>query len=344
MKLLNGYIAHWVSRDGNVILSKNNSIFKYSSNDKQINEIIKLDYSYNLQNLLVKGLIKRLLRGGVHNIIKIDGRLIIFFDQRIIVVENNCIVSIYNIKTCKRPLNVCIHPISNHIYWGDYIASSERVPINIYCSTDSGASWKIIYTFPVNSIRHIHNIIYDEIRDIFFILTGDRDDESGIWMTRDFNKIEPMLIGKQKYRATSLIVKNDYMIIPTDTELEQNYIQKYIFDDKSLTQLFDIPSSSISAKKLASFSFVSTMVEPSIINTTKYSHVFVSENDTNWSKLFTVKKDMFSGKYFQYSSIQIPNYENAYDGEYFYFNLVNTKGMSGLLIFSRNEIRESLKI
>lgn len=343
MKLLKGYRAHWVSRNGDVILSKNNKIFKYNSIDQKVNRIIKLHYNNKYLDMINKGLLRRLLRGGIHSIVKIENRLIVFFDSRIFVVNKNEIKSSYDIKTCRRPLNVCLHPINNNVYWGDYVASTNRMPINIYCSKDSGTSWNIVFTFPENSIRHIHNIIYDEIRHIYLILTGDKDNESGIWVTKDFHKIDPLLIGKQKYRATSLIVKNDYYIIPTDTEIERNYIQKFEIKNSSIQQIAEIPSSSIGARTIAGYSFVSTMVEPSIVNNTNIVNLYVSEDDAKWSKIFSAKKDFFSGKYFQYASLQIPEYEYNYAENFFYFNLMNTKKGSSVIIFTEDEIREVLK-
>lgn len=342
MKILKGYKAQWIANDGSVLLSKNNILFEYNPLNKKIDELLRLDYNNKALNLIGKGLVERVSRGGVHHVIKLKERIIIFFDNRILTLDGDELVSMYHIKTCKRPLNICVHPKYRDIYWGDYIASSERVPINIYCSKDDGLSWDIVFTFPDNTIRHIHNIIFDEIRCEYLILTGDEDNESGIWATKDFNKVEPILIGQQQYRATSLIVKNDYYVLPTDTEIEQNYIQKFDINNKSIQPILDVPSSSIDAKEISGYSFVSLMVEPSKVNITKSVNLYVSDDDTIWSKIFSVKKDILSGKYFQYASIQIPKYEYKYNGRNFYFNLINTNGGSGVLILNSDDIRQSL--
>jgi len=342
MKILKGYKAQWIADNGKAILSKNNRLFKYNPLNSRIEEFIQLDYDNKILNVVSKSLLERLLRGGIHHVIKLNDRIIIFFNNRIYTLEKNKLVVRHHIKSCKRPLNICVHPNNKEICWGDYVASSQRVPINIYCSNDGGITWNIVFTFPEKSIRHIHNIIYDAFRSEYLILTGDEDNESGIWATKDFNKIEPIVIGEQRYRATSLIVKNDYLIIPTDTEIEQNFIQKYEFINKSIQQIKKIPSSSIGAKTISGYSFVSLMVEPSSLNKTKKVDLYVSEDDIKWSKVFSVKKDAFSGKYFQYASIQIPNYENNYASELFYFNLINTRGGSGVLVLDKDDIRESL--
>lgn len=338
MKHLANYKAHWIISDGNAIVSKRSTVYKYDYRNNSFEKIIKLKYSNYFSGLVNRGILERLLRGGIHHILKIDRTYIIFFDRSIITLLNSKIQSVYNVETCKRPLNICINPVNKHIYWGDYVAGRERMPINIYRSKNKGKSWEIIYTFQPGIIRHIHNIIYDRFQNHYWILTGDTDRESGIWMTNDFKEISPIFYGSQKFRATSLIPLNDGLIIPTDTELEENHIQYYSYSDKTLNAIKKIPGSSIDAIQINGISFISTMVEPSPINKSKYVKLYGSLKNKKWYELLSFKKDILPGKYFQYPLINLPNYENNYTSDHYYFNVRNTAKNNGILIYSKDEL------
>ena len=338
MKLIKGYKVHWVFASGDALLSKSRDIYKYSHMANNLELICQLDYSKSIQNIINKGLFERVLRGGIHHILSINDHILTFFDRSIFLIKLNKIEKVFNITTCKRPLNVCINPINNHIYWGDYNASRNRYPVNIYRSTNYGRDWEIVYTFPTGQVRHVHNIIYDDYRGCYWILTGDNDSESGIWKTRDWKTLVPFLQGSQKYRATSIIPLENQLVIPTDTEYEHNYIQLYSFKNERIDIIYNLPNSAIGAKMINNISFVSTMYEKSPINKKKFITLNCSINNKDWYILTSQKKDHLSPKYFQYPSIKIPEYENNYSGDIFYFNAFGTRDFNGVIIYSKKDI------
>lgn len=338
MRQLPGYKAHWINQDGNAIVSKGSIVYRYDYKNDSLDKIVELQYNNKFFGIVNRGILEKLFRGGIHHILNIYNTYVIFFDRKIITLSDSEIQSIYNIQTCKRPLNVCINPVNKHIYWGDYIAGKERLPINIYRSKNKGKDWEIVYTFQSGVIRHIHNIIYDIHQNHYWILTGDTDHESGIWMTKDFKKMAPIFYGSQKYRATALIPLNDGLVIPTDTELEENHIQYYSYSENTLHSILEIPSSSIDAKQINGISFISTMVEPSLINKSKNVRLYASLNNKNWTELLSIKKGFLSGKYFQYSLINFPYYDNNYLNNNYYFNIRNTVGDNGIVIYLKNEL------
>ncbi|MFC1785494.1 hypothetical protein ACFL0J_07710, partial [Candidatus Neomarinimicrobiota bacterium] len=158
---MKNYKAHWIFNNGNAILSKNTTIYTYNFEENSYAKIKKLKYNSSTLQFINRGIIERLLRGGIHHVLFIKGNYIVFFNSKIITISSLKLKSIYNIRTCKKPLNVCYNPLNNTIYWGDYIATNKALPINIYCSKDNGKNWDIVYTFSLGTIRHIHNIIYD---------------------------------------------------------------------------------------------------------------------------------------------------------------------------------------
>lgn len=338
MRFLKKYKVHWVYNDGNAIISKNTTIYKYNFEENSFKIIKRFNYSKSIMRIFNRGVIERLLRGGIHHVLFINGIYIIFFDQKIITISNSIIRSIYNIETCRKPLNICYNPLNNSIYWGDYTATNKVQPINIYHSKDSGKNWDIVYTFSPGIIRHIHNIIYDYFQDHYLILTGDKDEESGIWKTKDFKKVEPLLIGKQTFRAVSLIPLQSGLIIPTDTELERNHIQYYSYSDNKLYSVKEIPTSAIDSRRINDISFVSTMYEPSKINKIKKVKLYYSINNKKWHTFLSLNKDILPSKYFQYPLIAMPLYNREYCNNLYYFNKRGVKGGNGVMIYSKDEI------
>jgi hypothetical protein len=340
MRHFAGYKAHWINKNGNAVLSKNNTLYRYYYQEDAIRKIWDFKYQNSAMGLVNRGLIERFLRGGIHHVLYLNDQYIVFFDRKIIILKENIINSTHEIKTCKRPLNICYDAENGHIYWGDYIAGGKRFPINIYRSKNCGKDWEVAYTFPAGKIRHIHNIIYDRFRKHYWILTGDTDSESGIWETKDFKHVKHLLRGSQKYRATSLIPLKDGLIIPTDTEYEKNYIQYYSYADHSLKSIREIANSSITANRIDEFSFVGTMVEPSPVNKSKKTKLYVSKNNQDWIELLSLKRDILPGKYFQYPAINMPIYVNNNLADRYYFNVKNTKNNSGVVVFTKNEIQD----
>ncbi|MFC1535884.1 hypothetical protein ACFL4H_00790 [Candidatus Neomarinimicrobiota bacterium] len=343
MKYLKNYKAHWIFNNGNAILSKNTTIYKYNFEANSFAKIKKLRYNSATLQFINRGIIERLLREGIHHVLFIKGSYIVFFNSKIITISSLKLKSIYNIRTCKKPLNVCYNPLNNAIYWGDYIATNKALPINIYCSKDNGKNWDIVYTFSLGTIRHIHNIIFDPFNNNYLILTGDKDKESGIWKTKDFTKVEPVLIGKQSYRAISLIPQKTGLIIPTDTELRKNLIQSYSYSSKKIQTLLELTSSAADARRVNNISFVSTMYEPSKINRIKKVKLYCSRDNKNWFTFLSLNKDILPSKYFQYPLISIPHYNMEYSNNLYYFNTRCVKGGNGVMIYSKNEISKVMQ-
>jgi len=343
MRFLKNYKAHWIYNNGNAVLSKNSTIYKYNYEDGSFEKIKKFDYQKSTLRYINRGIIERLLRGGIHHLLYINNNFIVFFDNKIITLSNSKIKSTFNIETCKRPLNVCYNQLDNSLYWGDYNTAKKARPINIYYSKDNGNNWEIVYTFATGTIRHIHNIIFDKFNNQYLILTGDKNNESGIWKTKDFKKIEPLLLGKQSYRAVSVIPQESGLIIPTDTEIDNNFIQFYSYSGSKLSTLKAINSSAIDARIINDISFVSTMYEPSKINKIKKVKLYCSIDNGKWYTFLSLGKDILPSKYFQYPMIGIPRYSQEYSKNLYYFNTRGIKHGSGVIIYSKDEILKSIQ-
>src|SRR6266700_1362587 len=132
----------------------------------------------------------RLVRDGFHALaVLLSGELIAAVPDAIVTLkpgEKEFQVT-HSLQRGTRPLNIAVTPDS-HIFWGEYFDNLARDEVHIYGSEDRGASWKIVHSFPKNSIRHVHNIVYDRWEDCLWVLTGDIGEECRVLrVSRDWS-------------------------------------------------------------------------------------------------------------------------------------------------------------
>ena len=101
----------------------------------------------------------------------------------------------------------------------------RQSPVKLIKSDDDGQSWEEVYSF--TNIRHIHFVQYDPYSNGIWVGTGDRDDESVLYFSKDGGgTFAPILAGDQKYRTGSLLLTPDYIYWGSDIPTRQNCIYR----------------------------------------------------------------------------------------------------------------------
>ena len=208
-----------------------------------------------------------------------------------------------------RPLHIAVTPRGG-IFWGEYFDNPQRHEVHIYASSDGGAHWDVAYSFPAGTIRHVHNIVYDQWEDCLWVLTGDEGMECRILrVSLDFKSIDVVLAGKQQVRSAALITAPDAIYFSSDTPLETNHIYR-LNRHGNLSEVADLSSSSICGCRVGETMFFSTMVEPSAINSGKCVCLYGSRNG-EWERLLQWKKDAWPMNLFQYGNAFLPDGNNT---------------------------------
>jgi hypothetical protein len=263
---------------------------------------------------LFSRLVNRALR------LEISSMLILNDGSRVVSAKKGIFVAVkgsseylkkFDIIRGNKPMNICQHR-DGTLYFGEYFLNGKyidnaRKEVNIYKSSNNGQSWDICYTFPKDTIRHIHGIFYDKYSDSIWVTTGDRDNESIIANTMDnFKTLNIIKSGAQKYRAVTLLFYKNYIVYGTDTEHETNYI--YCFERHNLKEecLQELQGSVLMATQVGDRAIMSTAVEPSLINNHTNTHIWFSLDGLHWEDIYSAKKDKYSFKYFQYGRITFP--------------------------------------
>ncbi len=287
----------------------------YHSNDEGENWILDgkvIDRKYSLIGSI--RLLARLLRVEVSGMLILeDGSRVIIAKKGIFVAKSNSkeYIRTFSIPRGSKPMNICKDSDGN-LYFGEYILNGpfledEREEVHVYKSEDNACTWNICYTFPKNTIRHIHGVFYDKFTDKIWFTSGDRGNECIIGNTDDgFKTINIVKQGGQKYRAVKLFFYQDFIVYGTDTQIEQNYI--YCFSRKNGEEecIQEVQGSVISGVQVGSQACISTAIEPSEVNKESYVHLWYTPDGKQWKDIYKVKHDSLSLKYFQFARMLFP--------------------------------------
>ena len=308
VKIISGYCV--LNIDNNVMYAaKGYKIFKSFDDGKSWEldgkiEDIKYSLIANASRLLV-----RLFRIEITNLLILhDGSRVAIGKKGIFVAgkDEKIYKKTFNVTKGTRPLNMCVDS-EGSLYFGEYLSNQNREKVHIFKSIDSGRTWEICYTFPKNTIRHIHGVFYDKYEDLVWFATGDLDGECIIGHTDDsFETVKVFKQGEQKYRAVQLLFFKDFIIYGTDTEYEKNYIYRIDRRNGQEYCLQELQGSVLSSVNSDEYSAISTAVEPSEVNHDMYSYIWFSNNGFEWKELYKGKKDSLHPKYFQYGRFKFP--------------------------------------
>ena len=299
-----GIIPLWVEKEGGMYYSKGIQIAISKGNTIDTFSVPKsfMEYLFSWHSLF-----RRAMRMEISSLTVLDKTLIAVKRGAIITKspDQQKFRITHRILRGSRPLNLC--QFDDHVYWGEYFSNSSREEVHIFSSSD-GIEWNPVYTFPSGAIRHIHGIYKDPIRKGMWVLTGDNDHESGLWFTKDyFKSLQCIVSGTQKARAVSIIPALTSLIVPMDSPNEINYIHRYDLEEDTFVPLCQIAGSAFNRYTTPSLSLISTIVEPSTINTAKHVQLYASIDLENWIKVAQLKMDFWSKlsmKIFRYPEIR----------------------------------------
>lgn len=290
-------------------------------------------------------LYSRISREGFHSLARSsDGAIVAVARGAIAYCPSGAaeLENVLSIERGSRPLNVCWTP-GDGFYFGEYYSNPGRESVHIFGSED-GRDWSVVYTFSPGSIRHVHGIYYDRFRNGVWVLTGDTDEESGLWFTNDkFSNLEPVVSGGQNTRAVTILAREDGLIVPMDSPITRNYIQHLDPDTGRFTQLAELPGSSFHATCLDELMLVSTVVEPSTVNRDQRVALFAGSRINSWQCIGRYTRDYPAhlDRYLQYPGLALVPAEHA--SSYAFAYATGLKGLDGCCLrWSSEDIRNAL--
>lgn len=242
------------------------------------------------------------------------------------------------------PLNFCIvsglKGFDDGILYGTYKNSYDTA--SIWQRSNNGI-WKIVYSFPEKSVLHIHNIIADYSKSRLLVLTGDSDEESGIWeFKNNFSDIKLLVGGSQQYRSCVAFTEKNKIVFATDTPLEENFLYEYDENTQKVKKISSLPGPVIYSATTDKKSMFATSVEPdSMLKGIKYlltsklakgvkdkfTHLFIGDCVNGFVDIAQFEKDILPMGLCQFGNIYFP----SGDIKNYYISPQSVKKYSGTL-------------
>src|SRR5690625_1021996 len=295
-------------------------------------------------------LISRLLRLEILNAVYHGGMIHLTYNNRIYSID----LRDYTIKVefepsqGKVPLNLTvienISGIKDGIYFGEYFSNPTKEAVRIFRRIDTG-DYEVVHTFEKGKINHIHNIISDHYNKCVWVLTGDFGDAAAIWrFDNNFEKVRPVLISSQQYRACVAFPTKDGLLYATDSQFEENNIRLLSFKDgKVINKIITaVNGSVIYGCKIKDFYFFSTTSEPvgNSSSLSKYftrkkgpgikkneSHILCGNLEQGFKTIYKNKKDSLPYGLFQFGTILFPTGKNSTEYLFYYSKANKTNDM-----------------
>lgn len=293
------------------------TLYRSSDQGASFDEIAVYNPGLAQRGAMRARLLGRLLRAGFHGLkVLPSGDIVAVVKGGIIRLGKGqrFFELVHRFERGNRPLNICMTPAGN-IFYGEYWDNPDRDEVRIFGSFDNGRTWRNVHAFPRFAIRHVHGIHYDHYRDGCWILTGDSDEESSIlFADSTLQNIETVARGSQKCRAVTVIPLQSGVVVPTDTEHEQNYVQWLDPTTGKLECIAPLPGTVFYSTKTRDRILLSTVVEPSHVNLSRDATIWSSSDGQNWQQIYARRKDHWSPVYFQYGTYVLAPSEG--DGAY----------------------------
>jgi hypothetical protein len=255
-----------------------------------------------------------------------------------ILDENGRSLVKFKLDNGSRPLNVLER--NGLVYFGEYFKNEDRKEVKLFKLDIHREELKIVYRFPKGSVRHVHNIQYH--KGSFIVLTGDYKSECGIYkFTSHFKEVELLFGGSQRFRAVSVLFDKDFIIIPSDTPLEQNYIRRYSLVSKELVDIYPIDGSSFHNIEIGKRFYVTTVVEPSKVNKTNHARIYEFERGNKWRLISSFEKDIIPSRlHFLFRYPEIRPLRQYWNGHLVILGRALRNCSEGLILLSLNKERK----
>lgn len=315
-----------------LLLFKNSSFYILDLTDRKISRLARFNTSISEAVFTRIPIISRILRKGIRCGIKVSEDLTVFVSGKKIYeinINTGKISDGYITPDKSRPLVLSkiesIKGFDDGIYFGGYKGNPNKHPISIFKRINRD-DWIEVFTFPLGSIEHIHNLIPDPYKNVVYIFTGDFNHSAGIWKAENgFAVVSPILIGDQKYRSCVGFPTPEGLIYATDSPFIQNSIRLLRNPDGKWEskKLMTINGPSIYGCNWGDDFVFSTSVEGDSRNQNPWAKTFqrvrgkgVIENfsfiykgnlKNGFKAVYKIEKDLLPFYLFQFGVLQFPS-------------------------------------
>lgn len=322
---LKGFTVEW-AEEGRFFLSRRNRLFRSSDLKPPFTEFAVINAPGWKQLASNFRLAQRLLRFMVTNVVPLgNGDLFVTFDKSVGIIRDGKFQELRGlVRPCRVLRSACAIDENGDIYFGEYLANDERGQMRIYRYSQGDNKLEVVYTFPSNSIKHIHGLYFDEFTRSIFCLTGDNESECQI--LRSFNGFKTTEIigqGDETWRAVSVLFDADHFYYGTDAEFRMNHLYKVNRLSLKREILGEVGGTVFYSKRMGDDLYFTTTAENAPSQKENVASVWNVDAEGNCEEVVKFKKDIWHPTLFMFGTIHFP-FANKLDGE-IYFSLVGVK-------------------
>ncbi len=321
---LTGYTVEF-AEEGNFVLSRRNQLFQSNDLKPPFKQIAAIEAPFWKQVASSVRLAQRLLRFMVTNVIQLkNGDLFVTFDKSVGIVRNGKYQTLNLVRPCRVLRSACAVDKNGDIFFGEYLANNERGEMRVYKYVQGADKLDVVYTFPANSIKHIHGLYFDEFTDSVFCLTGDDEKECQIIRSFDgFKNTEIVGQGDETWRAVSIVFDKENFFYGTDAEFRENQIFKVNRASLEREKLGDVDGTVFYSKQLANDLFFTTTAENAPSQTENVAALWQVDSAGKCQVLTKFHKDGWHKTLFMFGTIHFPSVNKV--ANRLYFSLVGVK-------------------
>jgi CelD/BcsL family acetyltransferase involved in cellulose biosynthesis len=277
---------------------------------------VKLPLSGLMKVLCRSRLFRRASRLDKSCVLPTDNGLIIFWQGGVYHwSEQSGLRRTLTLQGCRNPMHNCVARIDGLTYvFGDY-GRPHPEGKNLYQTCDGGQTWKVVFNFPADQIRHVHNCTWDPVEGRLWVFTGDFDGQCKVLSAnRDCGDVRYYGDGSQLYRATGVFVERNFVHWIMDSPLQEVRHVKLnkATGEITLGQSFPGPAYYY-ARTSDGVYLVCTAQEPGPSLTDKSVHVFASRNLKKWVNVGSFEHDGLPMRVFRFGVGVFPDGEFASD-------------------------------
>ena len=214
-------------------------------------------------------------------------------------------------------------------YFGEYFMNPQRNQVQIWKIAPDLKTWEIAYSFPANTIRHVHGVYRDpHEKESFWITVGDFENECYFFKTDNkFHTLKQYGNGSQQWRAVNLFFTEHSINWISDSHLQQNFAFRMDRKGGKLEIGQPITNSGwygVTTAENLHLAFTTVERGPAI--SSDRSQILISEDAYHWEEIFSYKKDFWRPmRLFKYGVIIPPSGNQHIEKLY-----LSGEGLSGL--------------
>ena len=210
------------------------------------------------------------------------------------------------LKQSRNVLHGGIAVTKEGIFFGEYGANPQRHSVPVWKSANDGRTWSVVFEFEEKSIKHVHGVYVDPFSRDLWIPTGDFQNECFVFQikNKDFDQIVKHGDGTQNWRPVSMFFTDREIIWAMDSQLESSCLQVFNRETKQLNKKREFDGPVWYSKHFQDGSAIlQTTVEIGPGVKSNFSHLYFSEDLSEWKEVIRFRKDWFPMRYFKFGVV-----------------------------------------